>query len=142
MDLINSRETLSSLEDNEYKFNQQITDKLKIIIQNHDNQPLNIEAVTVKGYVHELVARLNKPAEYYLVYGNKKAYKPNYDIINFQQKIPQELSELTIGQEEPLKKSEFPLIGPLFQNQIWLWAIMIIIILVLGWFSVRMLKSK
>ena len=134
--------TLSSLEDNEYKFNQQITDKLKIIIQNHDNQPLNIEAVTVKGYVHELVARLNKPAEYYLVYGNKKAYKPNYDIINFQQKIPQELSELTIGQEEPLKKSEFPLIGPLFQNQIWLWAIMIIIILVLGWFSVRMLKSK
>jgi hypothetical protein len=34
------------------------------------------------------------------------------------------------------------LIGPLFKNKAWLWAIMIIIILILGWFSVRMLKTK
>ena len=134
--------TLSSLEDNEYKFNERITNKLKVIIQNHDNQPLNIEALTVKGYVHELVARFNKPAEYYLVYGNKTAYKPNYDIINFQKNIPQELSKLTLAEEEEINKSGIPLIGPLFKNEAWLWAIMIIIILVLGWFSIRMLKSK
>jgi len=134
--------TLSSLEDNEYKFNQQITNKLKVIIQNHDNQPLNIESVTVKGYVNELVARFNKPAEYYLAYGNKRAYKPNYDIINFQQNIPQELSGLILGEEEEINKAEISLIGPLFKNKAWLWAIMIIIILVLGWFSMRMLKSK
>jgi hypothetical protein len=134
--------TLSSLEDNEYKFNERITNKLKVIIQNHDNQPLNNEALTVKGYVHELVARFNKPAEYYLVYGNKTAYKPNYDIINFQKNIPQELSKLTLAEEEEINKSGIPLIGPLFKNKAWLWAIMIIIILVLGWFSIRMLKSK
>ena len=133
---------LSSLEDNEYKFSEHITNKLKVIIQNHDNQPLNIEEITVKGYVHELVARFNKPAQYYLVYGNKRAYKPNYDIINFQQNIPKDLSGLSIGDEEEISKSGTSLIGPLFKNKAWLWAIMIIIILILGWFSVRMLKTK
>lgn len=137
-----ARGTMSSLEDNEYKFNQRIANKLKVVIQNYDNQPLNIKTVTVKGYVHELIARFNKPAEYYLVYGNKRVYKPNYDIVNFQQNIPKELSELTIGDEERMQKAELPFIGPLFQNPVWLWAIMIFIILVLGWFSIRMLKSK
>ena len=132
--------TLSSLEDNEYKFNQRITNKLKIVIQNHDNQPLNIKTVTVKGFVHELVARFNKPAEYYLVYGNKRAYKPAYDIINFQKNIPGELNTLTLGKEEEIRHSELPIIGPLFKNKLWLWAIMLIIISVLGWFSIRMLK--
>ena len=137
-----STETLSSLEENEYKLNQQITNKLKIVIQNHDNLPLKVESVTVRGHIHELVARFNKAAQYYLVYGNKKAYKPNYDIINFQENIPKELNELVVGDEEKIGKAEMPLIGPLFQNQAWLWGIMIIIILVLGWFSIRMLKSK
>jgi hypothetical protein len=134
--------TLSSLEDNEYKFNQQITNKLKVIIQNHDNLPLNIATVTIKGYVYEIIVRFNKPAKYYLVYGNKRINKPNYDIINFQQNIPIELSELTIGDEERIQKAELTFIGPLFQNPAWLWVIMIIIILLLGWFSIRMLKSK
>ena len=134
--------TLSSLEDNSYTFNEKITNKLKILIQNHDNQPLDVEAITIKGYVHELIARFNQPAEYYLVYGNNRAYKPNYDIINFQKNIPQELTVLSLGEEELIQKSELPIIGPLFQNPVWLWLIMIIIILVLGWFSMRMLKSK
>jgi hypothetical protein len=134
--------TLSSLEDNIYTFNERITNKLKVVIQNHDNQPLNIETVTVKGFVHELIARFSQPAEYLLVYGNKRAHRPNYDIINFQLSIPQKLSELSIGDEELIQKTELPIIGPLFQNPIWLWGIMIIIILVLGWFAMRMLKSK
>ena len=134
--------TLSSLEDNEYKFNQQITNKLKVVIQNHDNQPINIETVTIKGYVYEIIVRFNKPAKYYLVYGNKRVNKPIYDIVNFQQNIPTELSELTVGNEERIQKAELPFIGPLFQNPAWLWVIMIVIILVLGWFSIRMLKNK
>ncbi|MBN1407001.1 MAG: hypothetical protein JW956_04395 [Calditrichaceae bacterium] len=134
--------TLSSLEDNEYNFNQRITNKLKVIIKNYDNQPLNIETVTVKGYVHELIARFNKPAQYYLVYGNKRAYKPNYDIINFQKNIPRQLSALNLDKEISIQKTELPIIGPLFSNPAWLWVIMIIIILVLGWFSIRMLKGK
>lgn len=134
--------TLSSLEENEFKFNQRITNKLKITIQNHDNQPLNIKTVKVKGYVYEMIARFNIPAEYYLVYGNKRAHKPIYDIVNFKENIPKEQTELSLDNEEEIGRAELPLIGPLFKNKVWLWIIMIVIIFVLGWFSIRMLKTK
>ena len=101
-----------------------------------------IRNVKVKGNVYEMIARFNVPADYYLVYGNKRSYKPNYDIVNFKANIPKDLKELSLGDEKEIGKAEIPLIGPLFQNKVWLWIIMTVIILVLGWFSIRMLKTK
>ena len=134
--------TLSSLEDNEFRLSHRIANKLKLVIRNHDNQPLSIESITVKGNVYEMIVRCNTQAQYYLVYGNKRAHKPDYDIVNFKDNIPKELTELSLGDEHKISKAELLLVGPLFQNQAWLWVIMVIIILVLGWFSIRMLKTK
>ncbi len=133
--------TLSSIEKNEFKFESTILKKLKISISNQDNEPLNIEAIAVKGTIHELLVRFTEPAAYFLTYGNKKATKPNYDIERFVSKIPDTLTILSIGNEQKIDKTDTTK-APLFKNKIWLWLLMGTIILVLGWFSVKMMNKK
>ena len=134
--------TLNSIEKNEFKFQSTLLQKLKINISNYDNEPLLIDSVQVNGYVHELIARFTKPATYYLTYGNKEAVKPNYDIKRFVSKIPETLAVLNLGKELLIDKEKVIGKEPLFKNKNWLWTVMVIIILLLGWFSIKMMKSK
>ncbi|NOR29300.1 MAG: DUF3999 family protein [Lutibacter sp.] len=134
--------TLNSIEKNEFKFQSTLLQKLKINISNYDNEPLLIDSVQVNGYVHELIARFTKPATYYLTYGNKEAVKPNYDIKRFVSKIPDTLAVLNLGKELLIDKEKVIGKEPLFKNKNWLWTVMAIIILLLGWFSIKMMKSK
>lgn len=133
--------TLNSLEENEFKFKSTILQKLKIQIHNRDNQPLSIGTIEIKGYTHELVARFTEPANYFLVYGNKNASKPKYDIGRFVNKVPEMLTLVELGDEQTIDKEETLEKEPLFENKAWLWAIMTAIILVLGWFSVKMIRN-
>jgi hypothetical protein len=134
--------TLSSIGDNEFKFNSTIVQKIKLLIHNQDNQPLIIDTILVKGYIHELVARFTEPASYFLVYGNESVPKPDYDITRFTDKIPEELNTLELGAEQIIEKRKVAETEPLFKNKNWLWAIMTLIILVLGWVSVKMIQKK
>lgn len=136
-----NRSILSSLEKNEFRFNSTITKKLKIIIHNHDNPPLSINKLTVKGYQHRLITRFTAIAEYYLTYGNRNAVRPKYDIVQFQNNIPSKLANLVLGPEQAIPKRGTSETTPLFENKWWLWALMGIIIFVLGWFTLKMLKE-
>lgn len=133
---------LNSIEENEFKFGSTIVQKLKIIIQNQNNAPLTIDSVQVKGYLHELVVRFAEKADYFLAYGNNHAAKPQYDIDRFTGNIPATLTALTLGSEQSLKKQMPAAAAPLFKNKAWLWAIMALIILLLGWFSVKMMRRS
>lgn len=135
-------ETLNSMEKVEFKFNSTTAQKLKINIHNQNNQPLNIDTILVKGYVHELLVRFTEKATYFLTYGNKTAARPYYDIDRFTDKVPVTLTTLDLGDELKIEKEEIPLIDPLFKNKTCLWAIMTIIILLLGWFSVKMIRKN
>jgi hypothetical protein len=134
--------TLNSLEKNEFKFSSTILNKLKIIIFNGDNKPLTIDKVDAKGYYHELLIRFTEPATYFLTYGNKNARAPQYDIAQFTDKIPKTLSLLELGKRVAIKKSEQPVSEPLFIDKNWLWSIIIVIVLLLGWFSINMMRKK
>ncbi|MEM6262360.1 MAG: DUF3999 family protein [Bacteroidota bacterium] len=134
--------TLNSLRVNEFPINSITTRKLKVLIENHDNQPLSIDSIAVTSYDHELVARFNVPATYFLVYGKEKARKPAYDIARFEDSIPDTLSALTLGQEQLIEKEPKPVVTPLISNKAWLWAIMVVIIGLLGWFTLQMMKGK
>lgn len=134
--------TLNSLEENKFSFENRITKKLKIIIHNGDNQPLQINNVEVKGYVYELITRFTEPATYFLTYGSNNATKPNYDIERFTKNIPETLTSLNLGIEQKIDKKASSLTEPLFKNKNWLWAIMIVIILLLGWFSLKMMRKN
>lgn len=134
--------TLNSVEKNEYTFDSRLAQKLRVTISNYDNQPLTIESVTAKGYVHELIARFTKPATYYLAYGKANARKPQYDILQTASKIPIDLSILTLEAAQDIPKKEMPTVAQLFENKLWLWGVMGIVILVLGGFTLKMMQKK
>ena len=134
--------TLNSFEKNKIDLNNIVLKKLKLIIENEDNRPLQIDSVKVEGNIYWLIARFDKPANNFLFYGNKDARKPNYDITRFQDKIPAELSLLKLGDEQMNKNIFESVKAPLFENKIWLWFIMTSIIIILGWFSFKMLREK
>jgi len=136
-----SKNTLSSMENEGFSFDSTILQKLKIVIENYDNEPLAINSVEVKGYVHELVARFSEPATYYLTYGKSNPTKPNYDISRFENSIPINLSALQLKTPISIEKEMAEKTEPLFKNKLWLWIVMGLIILVLGWFSIKMIKQ-
>jgi hypothetical protein len=130
------------LENNDVSFQSTIAKKLRVEIQNFDNRPLKIEGVIAKGYTHKLIARFTEKADYYLVYGNEKANKPNYDISKFTTNIPENISEVNLSEEKTIDKKEDSKTSPLFENKLWLWIIMGIIICLLGWFTLKMMQKK
>lgn len=134
------RGTLSSLDDNEFRFSTTVAQKLKIIVNNNDNRPLEIKGIMGKGEVRELVVRFEAPGDHYLLYGHENPRKPNYDIKNFQSSIPEDLKPLTLGAEQFILQAQSDT-EPLFTNQWWFWALMIGIIGLLGWFSMKMVRG-
>jgi hypothetical protein len=132
---------LSSIGNNKFNFPNITVKKIKIRIENEDNIPLNIDSIFIQGNVHELVFRSTQDAAYFLVYGNKNLATPSYDIEHFIDKLKEPIVELSVGNEEKISKKEIEKQEPLFNNQFWLWIIMGIIILVLGWFSVKMITN-
>ena len=133
---------LSSFEKNQYNIQSTMTKKLKIIIDNQDNEPLKIGALQVDGYVHELIVRFTGPGAYYLTYGNPNLGSPNFDITQFSDKIPLDLTNLQLGEEEAIEKEAQSKPNPPFFNKLSLWIVMGLIILMLGWFSLKMIKQK
>jgi len=134
--------TLNSIEPNVLKSHSQIAKKIRLIIQNQDNESLDIDQVIVQGMEHQLIARFTKEANYFLVFGNPTARKPTYDIARFTENIPSELKTLTLGQMKKVDKGPQPIVEPLFKNKLWLYGIMTLIILLLGWFSLKMMKGS
>ncbi len=132
---------LNSIEGNAFKFRSTILQKLQITIANHDNRPLKIQGVEAKGYKYELLARFTEPATYYLTYGNPTARRPQYDISKTTANIPDNLTKLTLGKAQQIPQKEIPAIEPLFKNKIWLWAVMGVVILVLGWLTIGMIRK-
>ena len=136
-----TRDNLNSLEENTFTFSDVTAQRLKIIIDNYDNQPLNIEEIQVQGYLQEMIARFTEEATYFLTYGNQDASSPYYDIQRFDNNIPENLSILELGKEQTIPKQKSKTTSPLFENQSWLWVVMALIIGVLGWFSLRMMRN-
>ena len=133
---------MNSIEKNEFTFESVLASRLKVSIENQDNQPLDIKDASVKGYVHELIARFAEKGNYYLAYGNEQANIPVYDIVNTMNNIPISLISLSLGNEVSIPKKATDKISPLFENKIWLWAVMGIIIIVLGGFTLKMMSKK
>ncbi|MGB1314412.1 MAG: hypothetical protein ACPG4Y_00185 [Chitinophagales bacterium] len=136
-----SRSYASSYESSVYKFETVFTNKLKVIIQNNDNQALKVKSVKTFNLNYEAIARFNGlESTYFLKYGNAKAKAPIYDIVNFKNDIPKELTSLKLSKAKDLQNPVNN--DSLFNNKIWLWLIMLVIIALLAYSSFGMLKKK
>jgi len=133
--------TVNSINDNIYNFYSRFLQKLKITIKNFDNQPLEFGDFEVKGPNYRLITRLDDSENIFLCYGKQNASRPLYDISYFKDKIPDDLNAATPG--EP---SHYPAndkgSGPFFKNKWWLWGIMLFVIILLGTFTIKMLKEE
>ncbi|HHM01649.1 MAG TPA: DUF3999 family protein [Caldithrix abyssi] len=131
---------LDSRKENVFIFPAVTAKKLKIIINNGDNPPLHVISAEVKGYIYTLITRVTQAADYYLCYGRADARRPSYDIARFKENIPDSLDTLTPGEERALPKKEEK--SPaLFENSAWLWLALGLIMVLLGWFSVKMMRG-
>lgn len=134
--------TMSVLENGEFKFKTTLGKHFRITIANNDNQPLHIRSMQASGPVYELIARFGPPDyQYGLYFGNKEVNAPVYELKLFENKIPLGLTALSTGEitENPLYR--FDVDKPLFEHKAWLWALMGIIISLLGFFTYKMLKE-
>jgi hypothetical protein len=133
--------TLNSIDGNELQLNTTLVNRLRVIIENNDNDPLTIDSFVVKGPEYELIARFTRKANYFLVYGNSNEIPPNYDLVQFLDNIPGNPAPLTLGEEVSLFHDQQPQTAPLFENKVWLWIIMAVVIVVIGWFSLSMMRN-
>jgi hypothetical protein len=131
---------LTSYTPNHFDVTYDLTKELRITINNLDNAPLSIRGVVVSGPEVRVVANFASK-DSYLYYGKPDASKPSYDITYFQEKIPPTLATASLRPEENIKEPVEKK-SPLFENQLWLWVAMIVVIGVLGFFTLRMMKAK
>jgi len=138
------KSTLSSLEENDFTFDNIFAKKIKIVISNYDNRPLNFSSFIISGHPYYLTTRITDPAEYYLYAGNPKARRPRYDLRNFKRKIPENPTELNLSKiiYTTPKDTTTETQNPLIENKYYLYFLMGIIILLLGTFTLKMLKKE
>ncbi len=134
--------SLNSVENNDLKFDNTLVKKLRISIENKDNEPLKISSLEALGSTHEILVRFTQPANYYIVYGKRNDNFPQYDIGQFKEKIPVQLTPLSLGAAQKNKQEKASETEPLFVNKNLLWLIMVLIIALLGWFTLMMIKNK
>lgn len=132
--------TVNSINKNKFQFYNKLHQKLRITIKNFDNLPLSFSDYKVSGPNYRLITRLTNSENLYLCYGNSETKKPLYDISFFKDKIPTELNATTLAEAEyhPTGVEES---SPLFKNKWWLWGIMIFVIVLLGTFTLKMVRE-
>ncbi len=131
---------LSSIDSSRFRFPEVIAKKFRITISNGDNQQLKIDSVLLQSCVHELAVRISGDAKYFLLYGNMQAGKPDYDLQQFSERIPENPALLMPGPEQTvyaINNNE-----PKPQSKLWLWLVLITTTVLIGWFTLKMIKNK
>jgi hypothetical protein len=131
---------LTSIRPNEFEFNEVIAEKMRLIVFNADNAPLSIETVSAFGPQVQLLAKL-KPGDNFLFYGNSYRSSPSYDIVHFENDVPEVALSIGLEPEEKLSK-EKEKVSALIENQWWLWGAMGVVIGLLGFATIRMMSKK
>lgn len=131
---------ITSFRENRFAFPVVFAKHFRLIINDRDNASLRIRDLLAEGPDVELLAHL-KPGSNFVFYGKEFISAPDYDLARFQNKIPETLILGSVGAEERLSVEKGKP-GALFENPVWLWSIMIVMIAGLAFFTLKMMKSK
>lgn len=138
------RGILNSSIKHQFDFNEVKASVFRVTVYNKDNTPLQFSGATLKGPKYNLLLRFpNRDIDYVLVYGTGNAQKPVYDLKYHSDKIPNDIPLVVLGEEKMIFEAEEKLAdSALLENKWWLWTLMGISVLLLGGFSMKMLKEK
>lgn len=134
--------TLNSLDGQEIEIGQNFVKNMRIIIDNKDNQTLTIGAIESFFDPIYLFGRFELEGDFYLCFGKAQANLPEYDLTYFEDRIPDDVKELTYDtkiQKEPKQENQKHSSNAM---QKWLWIIILLIVLVLSVFTLKMMKTK
>lgn len=130
---------LTSYAANNFTFDWTLAKEMRLVIRDRDNAPLIIDGLAVKGPDVRVVCQL-QPGNNFMLYGAAGLRPASYDLAFFQNKIPEKVATAQLGPEESIAGDE-PVTRPLFENGLWLWGVMGIMIVGMGYFTVQMMKK-
>ncbi|HNO11657.1 MAG TPA: hypothetical protein PKI67_12065, partial [bacterium] len=115
------------------------TAAIKLVIHNHNDQPLKIVGALALAERTYLAAKLEKNTRYVLAFGKKNDQTPRYDVVYFQETIPSVLPIISTGAVFSIQTESNT--TPFGQNW-WIWVLLIVAALVLGWMALGLMKEK
>jgi len=136
-----SRFQLNSKKTNQFGVNQLFTKQFTIVIHNEDNPELTINKIELFQNQTSLIADLNSNENYTIVVDNQ-LNAPNYDLV--QSVIDLEVKYPTTGIVDlekiaKIKHIEAP--KGFWQTPTFMWICIVIAVLILGFFSLSMIKD-
>lgn len=130
---------LTSFEPSTIRFPVVLTKHLRLVISDRDNPPLRIRKMSGVGPYVIITSHL-KPGDNFLFYGGGAMREPSYDLAHFRDRIPEHTAAAVLGDAEEIVIDEDDT-RPLFENPVWLWSIMGVMIVGLGFFTIRMMRK-
>jgi hypothetical protein len=109
-------------------------------VYNEDNAPLDIGDVITAQDAEKIITWLEPGIHYRLKMTGEKMESPHYDLLNFKDSIPLIIPALTISDIEPVAINN-PVPDKGFFKKNWLWPVMIIVLLLLIFFTVRLVRD-
>jgi hypothetical protein len=107
-----------------------------IVIENGDNPPLKVTAVSTECRKQELIAYLEKGKQYFLVGGNDSVASPNYDLVYFRDSIPSKLAMINHGNIEA-NDQQYAAVST--NKNWWIWPAVILMVIVLALLTYRLM---
>lgn len=115
--------------------------KMRLRIQNKDDQPLGKITVKPFTYQEEIRLKLEGNAKYVIAYGKKDDQLPSYDLYHFKNVITV-LSAVSLGAEQKIPHVVATVQQPLISNKLWIWVALIGCVLVIGLFTFKLMKPQ
>lgn len=158
--------TLRSGKINQLSFDNLRTESLQLVIDNKDDKPLRIAGASTFQTQKFITAKLHPKQQYHLYIGAERLRAPEYDLEYFRDALPAyrrsrrvDSLELLLqpappasakrpsapappaaaGDSAAVVPAEAESAGPLLQSEAFLWAGIVAMMLLLGYFSVKML---
>ncbi len=113
-----------------------------IEIEHGDNMPIHVAGLHAECERVSLAARFPTEgiSEVWLVYSNPNASVPSYDIASFENIVPKDSPELSLGSERARSASITKSL-PLLSNPLWMWSAIGLIVLLVGGATLRMMRQ-
>jgi hypothetical protein len=113
-----------------------------IEIDNKDNKPLTVNAIKASYFDKYLVSELDSTQSYSIKIGGKELRSPDYDVKKFKDKItivPTAIAHQKVVNLNEIEKVEKG--NSIFESPYFIWSIIAVLGLLLGFISFRMIKE-
>jgi hypothetical protein len=115
--------------------------ELVMIVENEDNPALTISDVNGHQLSQYVVTWLKKGNDYKLKFGDEAMREPVYDLAFFQDSIRSAPVVLQAGKVTSLEKTQTIETPSLFNTKSIIWAAIIVIIILLGAMSMKLIRE-